>query len=76
MVRVLAGDSVPAKTRSAPSCSRRWRDFSAGGRLGLLRTEEYTDSLPVGPRGFRLGVLVEVVSMMVINSARTLFDIC
>jgi hypothetical protein len=32
--------------------------------------------LPVGPRGFRLGVLVEVVSMMVINSARTLFDIC
>ena len=40
MVSVFAGDSVPARTRRAPSCSRRRRDFSDAGRLGFERTEE------------------------------------
>jgi hypothetical protein len=52
MLSDLAGDSVPARTRSVPSCSRRSKDFSAGGKTVLSSTKSYTDCFPVGPSGF------------------------
>jgi len=70
-VRVLAGLSVPASTRSAPSCSRRSRDFSAGGKDGLSRTEEKTDSLPVGPTCFSLSAPEALALMISRSSPRT-----
>ena len=68
-----AGDSVPASASSAPSCSRRSKDFSDGGSTGWSSTESYTDSLPVGPSGFSLGVLDSFDLLNAINFSRTLY---
>ena len=73
MLSDLAGDSVPASTKRAPSCSRRSKDFSDGGRTGLSKTESYTDSLPIGPSGFSLGASEYFEVLSAINSARTLY---
>src|SRR6266487_873534 len=72
ILRDLAGDSVPVRTRSAPSCSRRSKDFSGGGKPGLSSTESYTDSLPVGPSGFPFAIPDDLAFMMLTSSVRTL----
>jgi len=73
-VSAFAGDSVPARTRRAPSCSSRRRDFSSGGREGLSRTDEWTDSLPVGLRYFSLSILDALVFIISRSSARTRWE--
>jgi len=70
-VSVFAGLSVPASTSSAPSCSRRSRDFSCAGKDGLSSTEEKTDSLPVGPRCLSLSVPEDLALIISRSSART-----